>query len=88
MAETGDAAPVAQRLVERLAERQRAVLGRVVVVDLEVALALQLQVEARVLGQGREHVVEKAEPGLRPRPGRSPSRIELERDLGLERSRG
>ena len=42
-AEAGDAAPLAERLVERLAERQRAVLDGVVVVDLEVALAMQLR---------------------------------------------
>ena len=42
-----DAATVAERLVERLAERERRVLGRVVVARLEVAGALEDQVEAR-----------------------------------------
>ena len=36
-----DAAPVAERRVERLAERERRVLGRVVVAGLEVAGALE-----------------------------------------------
>ena len=48
-AEAAHAAPLAERRVERLAEGQRAVLGRVVVVDPQVALAGQLEVEARVL---------------------------------------
>src|SRR4051794_17857141 len=68
VAETADAATVAERSVERLAERQRAVLGGVVVVDLEVALAGQLEVEPGVLGQAGQHVVEEAEPGLDLRP--------------------
>ena len=41
MGEALDAAPFAQRLVERLAERQRGVLDGVVVVDLEIALQLR-----------------------------------------------
>ena len=50
--------------VERLSQGERAVLGGVVVVDLEVALAGQLEVEAGVAGPGRvDHVVEEAHPG-------------------------
>ena len=64
MAEAADAAALAQRLVEGRAQRQGAVLGGVVVVDVEVALAVQLEVEPAVLGQGRQHVVEEAEAGL------------------------
>ena len=62
-AEARDAAPFPERLIERLAERQRAVLDRVVIVDLEVALASQGQVEARVPGERAEHVIEEADAG-------------------------
>src|SRR5689334_1867022 len=68
VAEAADAAPVAERLVERLAERQGAVLGGVVVVHFEVALAGQLEVEPGVLRQAGQHVVEEAEAGLDLRP--------------------
>ncbi len=64
VAEAADAAPVAERLVDGRAQRQRAVLGRVVVVDVEIALAVELEVEPAVLGQRGQHVVEEAEAGL------------------------
>ena len=58
--------------VERLAERERGVLGRVVVAGLEVAGALEDQVEARVEGELLEKVV--VEPGARRDPdARAPS---------------
>src|SRR5439155_15914983 len=50
------AAPLSERPVERLAERERAVLGRMVIVYLQVALAGQRQVEARVAPQRVEEV--------------------------------
>ncbi len=83
VAEALDAAALAQRFVKRLSDRQRAVLGRVVVVDLQVAGAVQLQVQAPVAGERREHVVEEtqARAHLRRAPAvegqrapRSPSR--------------
>ncbi len=46
---------------QRLAERERAVLDRVVLVDVRVAGALQRQREAAVLADLFEHVVEEAE---------------------------
>ena len=55
-----DAAPVAERLVERLAERERRVLRRVVVAGLEVAAALEHEVEARVERELLEEVVVEA----------------------------
>ena len=64
VAEAADAAPIAQRLVDGGAQGQRAVLGRVVVVDVEVALAVELEVEPAVLGQRGQHVVEEAQAGL------------------------
>ena len=52
-----DPAPVAERAVERLAERERGVLDRVVVAGLEVARALEHEVEAGVEGELLEEVV-------------------------------
>ena len=59
-----DAPFVAERLDERLAERDTAVLDRVVGVDMEVAFAAELQVADRMLGERREHVVEESDAGL------------------------
>ena len=42
-----DAGLVAERLAQRLAERERAVLDRVVLVDVQIAAAVQLQRESR-----------------------------------------
>ncbi len=48
---------------KRLAERDRAVLDGVVLVDPEVAVAAQLDVGERPEREAREHVVEEAEAG-------------------------
>jgi hypothetical protein len=61
MPESPDVATVPQRLVEGLADDQRTVLGGVVVADVQVALALEREVDAPVLGHGAEHVVEEAD---------------------------
>ncbi len=82
-AEAGDAAPLPERLIERLPERQRAVLDRVVVVDLEIARAFERQIEARVPGECCQHMVEKPDAGRDVRPAAAVEG-ELERDLGLE----
>ena len=52
-----DPAPVAERLVERLAERERGVLDGVVVAGLEVAGRLDDEVEPGVEGELLEEVV-------------------------------
>src|SRR5690606_15916521 len=59
-----DAALVAERAFQRLAERQRDVLDRVMLVDVEIAAALDLEREAAVLAELLEHVIEKADAGL------------------------
>ena len=48
-----DAAPVAQRLVERLAEHEPHVLNRVVVVHVDVAGRLDVQIDQRGTGGSR-----------------------------------
>lgn len=52
-----DPPPLAESEFERLSDRERAVLGRVVVIDLQVAFALDLQAHAAVLGEGVEHLL-------------------------------
>ena len=59
-----DPAPVAERPVERLAERERGVLDGVVVAGLEVAGALDDEVEPGVEGELLEEVVVDAGAGL------------------------
>ena len=55
-----DPAPVAERAVEGLAERDRGVLDGVVLAGLEVAGRLEDEVEARVEGELLEEVVVEA----------------------------
>src|ERR1700733_5077320 len=64
VAEPGDAGLVAQRLAQRLAERDRGVLDRVVRVDLGVALGADGETETAVLAELVEHVVEERDAGL------------------------
>src|SRR5256886_286849 len=58
------ASPLAQRAVERLAQRQRTVFGGVVVVDMEVTLARQRDVEPGVATERLEQMVEETKAGL------------------------
>src|SRR4029077_9321038 len=67
----------AERLREGVAERRHDVLGRVVLVDLEVAACKQLEVEAPVEGEGGQEGVEEADP--RGNAGAAPA-VEVERD--------
>ena len=64
ISETGDAGAISECLVEGAPEDDGAVLDRVVVVHLSVTGGGEGQVESPVLGQGRQHVVEKAESSL------------------------
>src|SRR2546425_10161520 len=69
-------APLAQGAVECLAQRERAVLSCVVIVDLQIALAGERQVEARVAAERIEEMVEEADAGLH---GGLPGAVEIER---------
>ncbi len=79
-----DAALVAQRLVQRLAQHDADILDRVMVVDVQVALGMHRQVENRVARQLVQHVIE--EPDARAvlvLPGAV--EVERHRHLGLGR---
>ena len=54
------AALVAQRLPQRLSQRQRAVFDGVVFVDMQIAFAAQAQRKAAVLAQLFQHMVVEA----------------------------
>src|SRR5438093_309368 len=68
LAVTADAAPLAQRLGQRLAQHDPHVLHGVVLVHVEVAPRGDLEVEERVARQRLEHVVEEADARLDLRP--------------------
>ena len=53
----------AQGMVDRLAQADADVLGRVVVVDPQVTLAGNVQVNKRVAGEKLQHVIEKSDTG-------------------------
>ena len=63
LAVAADAGAVAQGLADGLAQADAHVLDRVVLIDLQVAGGLDGQIEGRVLGQQREHVIEEADAG-------------------------
>ncbi len=87
LAVAGDPGAVAERLVERLPEDDRGVLGGVVGAGLQVAADGDVEVEAPVPGEQVEHVVEEADAG---RAGARAGAVERQRqrDLGLAVSRG
>lgn len=61
---SADSLFVAERLSERLTERDTAILDRVMRVNFEIAFALQFQINDRVFGKQRKHVVEKRDAGF------------------------
>ena len=82
VAEPPDAGPVAERLGEGRAQHERDVLDRVVLVHVEVAGRLDLEVEQGVMGERSEQVVVEADARA---DGRFAPAVEVEgdRDVGL-----
>ena len=78
----GDALLVAQRLGHGLAEHDAGILGRVVEVDVQVALGLERDVDQGVAGELLQHVVEEADAG-RDVIGAGAVEIDGGLDLGL-----
>jgi hypothetical protein len=77
-----DALHVAESLANRLAERDADILGGVVVIDVQIALGLDRDVDARVARQQVEHVIEEADAG-RHRRAAGPVEIDFDLDLGF-----
>ncbi len=50
-------------LAKRLADRDARILDRVMVVDMQIAIGLDVHVDQRMAGQLVEHMVEKADAG-------------------------
>lgn len=60
---TGNAAPVAQRLGNRLADGDAGIFHGVVVIDMQVTLDLDLHVDQRMAAELVQHMVEKSHAG-------------------------
>src|SRR5262249_44654521 len=77
-----DARLVSQRFREGLAEANRDVFDRVVIIYVEITSTLHFEIEQPVAREQLEHVIEKRHTGFDPRPAGS---IEAERysDVGL-----
>jgi hypothetical protein len=81
---SADPSLLPQSGAEGLAQSQTAVLHGVVRVHFQVAVAPQRQVQHRVPGEQRQHVIEKRDPGLDGR-ATAPVDLQLEPDPGLLR---
>src|SRR5215469_7420842 len=78
----GDALHLGKRLLDRLAERDANIFGRVVVIDVQIALGSNADVNSRMPGQQIEHVVEKADASFdRRRAG--PIEVDGDLDIGF-----
>ena len=62
-AKAPNALAIAERLGDGLAERDPRILGRVVIVDVQVALRRQRDVDKRMARKLLDHVIEKADAG-------------------------
>ena len=69
---------VAERLRERLAERDAGVFNRMMIVDMAIALGADGHIDERMASQLIEHVVEKADAGRNVGRARS---VEVDGDL-------
>ena len=58
-----DAFAVAQRLGEQLADYDAYIFNGVVLVDIEIAFGLEREIEAAMLCEQLQHVIEEADPG-------------------------
>ena len=53
----------AQRFVERLSQHDADIFDGVMLIDIEVALGFELQIEAAVMGEEFQHVIEETDSG-------------------------
>ncbi|MCY1282374.1 hypothetical protein D9M70_312100 [compost metagenome] len=83
MAVAADALLVADGLGEGLAEGDADVLDGMVVVDMQVALALDVQVDQAVAGDLVHHVLEEGNPGIEAGLARS-IQVDGNLDLGFQ----
>src|SRR5271168_4148394 len=77
----GDAALLAERLAQGLAERDSDVLDRMVIVDVQVALRANVHVDQRMARQLIQHMIEETDAGRDFRRART-----VEVDFDLDRS--
>ena len=82
MAETPNAGLVAERLLDRLSERDADVLDRVVRVDVQVALRPNVEVDQTVASHLIEHVIKKRH-ARRKRSSSGPIEVDLDGDCRL-----
>lgn len=64
VSKTTEAALFSEGLFESLAEQYRAIFGGMVIIDVEIALAAEVEIEASVFGERVKHVVKEAESRL------------------------
>src|SRR5438445_2180882 len=79
---TTDAALVTERLAQRRTERERAVLDRVVLVDMRIAFTRKFQRKTAMLADLFEHVIKEAKTGTYLGLGHT-IEIDLHRDARL-----
>jgi hypothetical protein len=73
------------RLFDRASEHYAAVLDAVVKIDLQIALAAQVQIDPRVLSKRAKHMIEKTDARLYLRCA-APVKLQLKLDFSLFRS--
>src|SRR6476620_11510498 len=78
----GDALLVAKRLRYRLAEHYAAILGGMVLIDMQVAFGLQEDVDHRMPRELLDHVIEEADAGL-DRIGAAAVEVDSRGNVGL-----
>ena len=83
MAVAAQALLVADRLIERLPQRDADVFHGVVRIDVQIALGENVDVQQAVPGDLIEHVIEKRQPGIELGLAAA-VQIQLDADLGFQ----
>ncbi len=73
---------LAQRFANGLAQTDPRVFDGVMLIDVQIAHGLQLQIDRRMFGEQRQHVIEEAHAGRDIRRARS-VQLQFELDVGL-----
>ena len=77
-----DAALVAQRFRDRLPKRDAAILHRVMLIDMKIAVCMKRDIDARMPRKLLQHVIEETNTGG-DRKSAGPIEVDLDGDRGL-----
>jgi hypothetical protein len=62
MGSSDNPTPLTQRAIQRLAQADADILGSMMLIDMQIANCLNLNIEEAMLGKQRQHMIQKTNP--------------------------